>query len=59
MRTLVYILVLDFAYGYQLVGHVIWHGHFLILWSPNKVPLKNFSITLSYLYITSQLLPVV
>ncbi len=33
--------VLDFVYGYQLAGHVIWHGHFLILWSPSKVPLKH------------------
>ncbi len=32
--------VLDFVYGYQLAGHVIWHGHFLISWSPSKVPLK-------------------
>ncbi len=21
-------LILDFVHGYQLAGHVIWHGHF-------------------------------
>ena len=34
-------LVLDFACGYQLAGHVIWHGHFFIFGSPSKVPLKS------------------
>ncbi len=49
--------VLDFVHGYQLAGHVIWHGHFLILWSPSKVPLKtcnfiflNYFVIISYLF---------
>ncbi len=32
---------MGFAYGYLLAEHVIWHGHFFILWSPSKVPLKQ------------------
>ncbi len=43
-------LVLDFAYGYVLAGHVIWHGHFLISLSPSKAPLKATTSALVVLH---------
>ena len=31
-------LVLDFVHGYQLAGHVIWHGHFFDFVVPQQSP---------------------
>ncbi len=50
-------LVLDFASGYLLAGHVFWQGHFFILCSPSKAPLKGVSLLLGHALVALNIAP--